>query len=349
MSNVWILGGAGRVGRAIARDLVMSGLPVTPMGRDAGTLRNAAASPNIDSDIVATSSLADMAAVITRAKPSVVINTIGPFTKTAVLFVNACPPGTHYLDIGNELPQFLTLFGMHEELARTSRTVVPGAGWGVLGTESALRKLCDGQPVPARVRVDSLAATEGGVPLGTTLAETIVEGIRYGGRRYIGGSLRSYLAGNGQEQVTLPDGTTAKSASVASGELEAARRASKAPNIVACLEAAPGGPIRFVIPLISALFSIPAIRNFAVKKLASIVPPPSPRKESWARARVEWADGTTRTAWLRAGEGYDFLAKAAAAVAQQLVEGKAQPGCFTPGALLGRDFAVKAGGEFLVR
>jgi len=349
MNSVWILGGAGRAGRAIARELVTSGLPVTLVGRDAVTLRNVAAGLKLDSGIVATGSLADMAAQITRAKPSVVINTIGPFTKTAILFVNACPPGTHYLDIGNELPQFLALFGMHAELVRSSRTVVPGAGWGVLGTESALRKLCDGQPVPVRVRVDSLAATEGGVPLGATLAETIVEGIRYGGRRYIGGSLRSCLSGSDQETITLPDGTVAKSASIASGELEAARRASKAPNVVACLEAAPSGPIRFVIPLIAALASIPAIRNFAVRKLASLAPPPSSRKESWARARVEWADGTARTIWLRAGDGYDFLAKAAAAVARQLLEGKAQPGCFTPGTLLGPDFAVEAGGEFLVR
>jgi short subunit dehydrogenase-like uncharacterized protein len=349
MRNIWILGGAGRAGRAIARELVMSGLPVTLVGRDAGTLRNVATSLKLDSGIVASSSLTDMAAQITRAKPSVVINTIGPFTKTAIFFVNACPPGTHYLDIGNELPQFLALFGMHKEFVRTSRTVIPGAGWGVLGTESAVRKLCDGQPVPVRVRVDSLAAAEGGLPLGRTLAETIVEGIRYGGRRYIAGSLRSCLAGSDQEIVTLPDGTAAKSASIASGELEAARRASKAPNVVACLEAAPGGPIRFVIPLIAALVAIPAIRHLAIKKLASLVPPPSSRKESWARARVEWADGTTRTVWLRAGEGYDFLAKAAAAVARQLVEGKATPGCFTPGTLLGTDFGIEAGGEFLVR
>jgi short subunit dehydrogenase-like uncharacterized protein len=70
------------------------------VGRDAVTLRNVAAGLKLDSGIVATGSLADMAAQITRAKPSVVINTIGPFTKTAILFVNACPPGEH--------PSFLT-------------------------------------------------------------------------------------------------------------------------------------------------------------------------------------------------------------------------------------------------
>ncbi len=77
MNSVWILGGAGRAGRAIARELVTSGLPVTLVGRDAVTLRNVAAGLKLDSGIVATGSLADMAAQITRAKPSIVINTIG--------------------------------------------------------------------------------------------------------------------------------------------------------------------------------------------------------------------------------------------------------------------------------
>jgi len=155
---------------------------------------------------------------------------------------------------------------------------------------------------------------------------------RYGGRRYADGKLRQCLAGDDQEQFTLPGGTTAKTASIASGELEAARRASNAPNVVACLEAAPCGPIRFVIPLIAALFSIPAIRDFAVRRLAAFASPLSPRRASCARARVEWDDGTMRTAWFKSGEGYDFFAKAAAKVAEQLAEGKAQPSCFTSGA-----------------
>jgi len=58
-----------------------------------------------------------------------------------------------------------------------------------------------------------------------------------------------------------------KSASIASGDLEAARRASKAPNVVACLEAAPGGPIRFVIPLIAALVRYPPFANLLLRVL----------------------------------------------------------------------------------
>ncbi len=348
MDNIWILGGAGRAGRAIAGALAALGLPVTLVGRNEEALRTAAASFAADAQIVTAKSLTSIADGIAQTKPRVVINTIGPFTKTAVPFVRACAPGTHYLDIGNELPQFLALFAMNEELARTSRTVVPGVGWGVLGTESVLLKLCEGQPAPKRVRVDSIAAVEAGGTLGPTLAETIVDGILYGGRRYVGGKLQPYLAGSDQEQLTLPDGTTAQTASIASGELEAAYRASKAPEVVACFAGAPSGPVRFVIPIVAGLLALPALRNFAKKRLAQVEPPPSPRKESWARACVEWADGTISTAWLQAGDGYAFLAKAAAITAQQLLEGKGRPGCFTPGALFGPELAVKAGGTFIL-
>lgn len=347
MDNIWILGGAGRAGRAIAGALAALGLPVTLVGRNEEALRTAAASSAGDAQVLTAGSLTSIADAIAQVKPRVVINTIGPFTKTAIPLVRACKPGTHYLDVGNELPQFLELFAMNEELARTSRSVVPGVGWGVLGTESVLLKLCEGQPAPKRVRIDSIAAVEAGGPLGPTLAETIVDGILYGGRRYVGGQLQPYLAGSDQESLTLPDGTTAQTATIASGELEAAYRASKASEVIACFAGAPGGAVRFAIPIVAGLLALPALRNFAKRKLARVESPPSPRKESWARARVEWEGGNVSTAWLRAGDGYAFLAKAAAITAQLLLEGNGRPGCFTPGALFGPELAIKAGGTFI--
>lgn len=347
MDTIWILGGAGRAGQAIAKQLKELSLPVTLVGRNEEGLREAANGLGLDERIAVFPGLPNIAEGITRKKPRVVINTIGPFMKTAVPIVQACPPGVNYLDIGNELPQFIDLFSMHDELARSSRTVVPGAAWGVLATESLVLHLCKERPVPARVRVDSIAAVDAAGPLGATLAETIVEGIRYGGRRYSQNRLQIYLSGSEQETITLPDGSTAKSASIASGELEAAYRASKAPEVVACFAGAPGGPVRFVLPMMASLLAIPAVRRFAIKKLAHLEGPPAQRKESWAAAHIEWADGSSRRGWLRAGDAYDFLAKTAAYTAQQLFESNTPAGCFTPGSLFGSEFAVRAGGEFL--
>lgn len=347
--DIWILGAAGRSGRAIGAELAEKGLPMTFVGRDEETLKQAARSLKIEAGIVVAGTIENMAAAISRGKPRVVINTIGPFTRTAPAIVNACPEGTHYLDIGNELEAFLLLFAMNDELVRAKRCVVLGVGWGVLGTESAVLKLCEGRPPAAKVRVDSVAAVEACGPLGTTLAQTIVDGITYGGRRYTGGKLKRALAGDEEETFSLPDGSTAVTRLIASGELEAARRASRASEVVAAFPAVPGGLLRFAIPAMAPLLSIPALRRFATDRLAKLVPPPSKTVVSWARARVEWPDGSVRTGWLRAGDGYAFLAKASAGVAQRLLQGQGQPGCFTPGALFSMQLAIEAGGTFVLR
>jgi short subunit dehydrogenase-like uncharacterized protein len=207
-------------------------------------LRQTAGDLKIEVEIVAASTIEDMTAAISRGKPRIVINTIGPFARTGIAIVNACPPGTHYIDIGNELPAFLSLFAMNDELVRTGRCVVLGAGWGVLGTESVVLKLCEGRPPAAKVRVDSVAAVEASGPLGATLAQTIVEGIPYGGRRYANGKLKWALAGDDEEEFSLPDGSKAVTRLIASGELEAGRRASRASEAVAGFPGVPGGIIR---------------------------------------------------------------------------------------------------------
>ena len=347
-NDIWILGASGRSGRVIAAELADMGISMTFVGRDVEVLRQLARALNVQAGMVAANTIEDMAVAISLRKPRIVINTIGPFASTAVAIVNACPPGTHYLDIGNELPAFLSLFAMNDELARTGRCVVPGAGWGVLGTESVVLELCEGRPPAARVRIDSVAAVKASGPLGMTLARTIIEGIPYGGRRYAGGKLKWAFAGDDQEEFSLPDGSKAVTRLIASGELEAARRASQATDVVAGFPAVPGGLIRFVIPAMASLLSISAVRRFATAKLAKLVPPPSTKEVSWARARVEWPDGLVRTGWLRAGDGYDFLAKASAGVARRLLDGEGHPGCFTPGALFGIQLAIDAGGTFLL-
>jgi hypothetical protein len=347
-SDIWILGAAGRSGRAIVAELAARGLLMTFVGRNANVLEQAARDLGIEAEIVGASAIEDIAAAIARVRPRVVINTIGPFSTTAVPIVNGCPRGTHYLDVGNELPAFLSLFAMNDELARTGRCVVPGAGWGVFGTESVVLKLCEGRPPAAKVRVDNVAAIEASGALGSTLAQTIVEGIRYGGRRYVGGKLKRALAGDDQEDISLPDGSTAVTRLIASGELEAARRASRASDVVAGFPGVPGGLLRFAIPAIASLLSIPAVRRFATARMAKLVPPASKTKVSWARARVEWPDGLVRVGWLRAGDGYAFLAQVSAGVAQRLLDGEGQPGCFTPGALFGTQLAIDAGGTFVL-
>jgi len=281
-----------------------------------------------------------------------VVNTVGPFTATAVTVARACPPGTHYVDVANELQAIQEILDLDREAADTGRVFVTGAGFGVLATESVLLRLCDGQPPASRVRVDALAsvATEPGV-IGSALAHSIVDGIPSGGWEVRHGRLAPAPVFGEPTRLTTPDGDAVATASLPSGELLAAWRASQADVVVAASSLAPtGAVVRLMMPVVSAVFRIPGVTGFAARRLAQVKTRAQdrPRQFSWARARAEWPSGAVREGWLRAGDAMTFTAVATAEVAQRLAKGDGRPGAYTPGALFGPALAEAAGGAFLI-
>jgi short subunit dehydrogenase-like uncharacterized protein len=326
-TEVWILGGTGRSGRAIAAELVSRGVTPVLVGRDAGRLAQTAARFG-DGRTVVAGTVEAMAAEIRRQQPAVVINTVGPFTQTAVPIAQACLPTSHYLDLANDVAAVLALLGLDRAATAAGRTVISGAGFGVTATESVVVKLCEGRPTPARVRVDMIPslATEPGA-IGQALAATILDGLpgvegggRYEGRRYSGGRLTKLRLGSGLNRLTLPDGSVVTTAAVPFGELIAAQRASG------------------------------AVRAFAKRRLAQVKMKGSerPREHSWGHARIQWTDGTTREGWLRVGDAQDFTGAVPAEVAVRLLAGEGKPGAHTPAALFGASLAEACGGEYQV-
>jgi len=341
-----VLGATGRTGRAIAGRLAAAGVPVVLVGRDGERLRRAAEHVANDPAIVVAADIDAAVRRLAREAPGVVVNTVGPFTETAVPVARGCPPGTHYVDLSNELPAISDVLALDAD----QQTLVAGAGFGVLATESVVLRLCAGEPAPDRVRVDALAVVrnEAGV-IGEALAASVVGALAGGGRRYEQGRLVKVRLGGDVERFALPDGTEVVTGGGPSGELEAAHRASGAPFVVAASAHVPTGrAMRAALPVIATLVSVPALQRFAVRRVAAVRTTASEpkRPHSWARARVEWGDGRQRTGWLRAGEGMDFTVAAAAEVAARLARGEGRPGAYTPGALFGPDLAEAAGGAF---
>lgn len=198
MSAIWILGGAGRTGRAIAARVASAGLDVVLVGRDAARLEAAAGKLGRG---VSTFVAADVPAIIralSRDAPAVVINTVGPFAETAGPIASACPAGAHYVDLSNELSAAQATFALHDAAVAREQTLVTGAGFGVYATESVVMNLCKDRPAPERLRVDAIASVEAEPGrLGEALAATIVDVLAAGGRRYERGRLvRSRLLGD---------------------------------------------------------------------------------------------------------------------------------------------------------
>ncbi|MBM2614428.1 saccharopine dehydrogenase NADP-binding domain-containing protein [Actinoplanes sp. LDG1-06] len=342
--GIWILGASGRIGSAVAAGLASRGIEPVLVGRNPDKL---------PAGSVIAAGADQIAAEITRRRPTVVVNTIGDYAASALTIARAgLPAGTHYVDVANDLVALPRMLGAHDEAAAAGSTFVTGAGFGVLATEAVVAQLCEGRPAPSRVRVDALAsvATAGGV-MGEGYAATILDVLTTGGRRIENGRLVPSRLGAGVQTLTPPDGTTVSSAEVPSGELFAARAASNAPFVTVTSALAPTAPLaRAALPALSRLLSLAPMRRFAVSRLAglSVKPAPRPRPHSWGHAVVEWPDGARREGWLRAGDGMDYTAAVLTEAAVRLSRGEAKPGAYTPAAALGADLAEAAGGEFLL-
>ncbi|USX55307.1 NAD(P)H-binding protein [Lentzea sp. HUAS12] len=348
--GIWVLGAAGRVGRAVTTALLDRGESVVLVGREIERLRELAATTGLP--VVIADGAEAIASAIGEQRPAVVVNTTGGYAESAITVARACLPGGHYLDQAADLTAVSRLLALHDEAAAASSTLVTGAGFGVLATEAVVAKLCEDRPVPAQVRVDALAsvAVEDGL-LGAALAASILDVLVTGGRRFRHGAMTRSRIGAGSARLALPDGEQVAVSEAPSAELLAAQLASGAPNVIAATAMMPASPAaRAVLPLAGRLLALEPVRRFAVGRLAGVrgKAAPRPRTHSWGHAEVTWADGTTREGWLKAGDGMDFTAAVSAEVAARLARGEGKPGAYTPAAAFGPGLATAAGGEFLV-
>jgi len=350
-NEVWVLGATGRTGRAVARRLHDGGIPLVLVGRDRGRLEGVGAELDGAPRLLA-GSLVSTLAELAQDPAGVVVNTVGPFTTTASQVTRACPAGTHYVDVSNELASVQQVLQEDGHAGAAEQVFVTGAGFGVLGTESVVLRLCSGRPPAAKVRVDALPsiALEAGV-VGSALAATIVEVLSSGGREVRQGRLVRSRPAAHYLQLTTPDGDVLGTGSGPNGELIAAWRASGADSVIAASSAAPSSTLlRSVVPAVTALVRVPGVGPLAVRAVARIPlrAQAMPRPSSWAHARAEWASGAVREGWLRVGDGTDFTAAVTAEVTQRLLKGEGRPGAHTPGALFGPELAEAAGGEFVL-
>ncbi|MBM6405281.1 hypothetical protein JQN72_13625 [Phycicoccus sp. CSK15P-2] len=346
--EIWVLGATGRVGREVVRLLRGAGANVVVAGRDRARLSG------LHRDLRAvTGSLDEVCTHLSTETPAVVVNTVGPFADSGPQVARACPPGTGYVDIGNEISAFESLHEMDEEARTSRRTLVCGAGFGVLATESVLLELLAGEEAPAQVRVDAVAsvATPSGV-VGEALAASVVQGMIDGGREVREGRMVRTRSGRAAQRLTTPDGDVVTTAALGSGELFAAWQASGAASVVGASALVPASSVlRAAVPTLGSVLRLPGLAAFTTRRLARsriTTARERPRPSSWGHARVEWPSGRVREGWLRTGDGMEFTAAAAAEVARRLADGDGRPGTFTPARLFGPEVALAAGAELVI-
>jgi short subunit dehydrogenase-like uncharacterized protein len=278
--DVLLLGASGNMGRLIAAELAHRGMSIGLAGRDTEALtqlarRLSAHGARSEVRMVDGINPASMAEAVVDAR--VVLSTIGPFTRWAGPALQAClAGGVSYVDIANEWQAVRQLLDRDGRARERGIMLVSGAGFGVAATETlVLRLLGDTSLTPARVRVAGAPAV---ATRSEGVASTIREAMSQGAITYRDGQVAREPLGTGATVLSF-GGAQRRVFPGPVGDLEAARMASAAPEVVA------------------------------------YVPEPSDRgtdTASYAWAEVSWPGGRVDTAELRLGDGNRATAAIAA-------------------------------------
>jgi NADPH:quinone reductase-like Zn-dependent oxidoreductase/short subunit dehydrogenase-like uncharacterized protein len=333
--EVMILGASGRTGRAIAQRLDRAGVSLTLHGRDQGRLQSAAA-PLTRRPRLLTGTLDGLGPALASAPPAVVLNTVGPFAATTPGVLDALGEGTDYVDLSNEYASFAALFDRDARAVAAGQTLVPGAGFGIVATESVLVALLAAHPGAAAtaVRVDALPSlATAGETVGAALAGSIVDGLPVGRVQIRAGALTRRAFDDTPLDLVTPDGDSLTSVNFPSGDLFAAGRISGAAAVVAgSCEVPSGAVIRYGLPVVGLLAHSSRVRRLMQGQLAKAKLPERarPRPHSYGRVSVTFTDGARQEGWMAAGDAMDFTAAAAAEVVQRLLNGQGRPGAHTP-------------------
>jgi short subunit dehydrogenase-like uncharacterized protein len=311
----WMLyGAAGHTGALIAQHARTRGHQPLLAGRSAPAVTALAGRLDLPHRALALDDPAALAAAL--AGVDLVLNAAGPFLHTATPLAEAClRAGVHYLDIGNELQVFRTLYDLDARAQAASVAVIPGVGFGVVATNCLARYVSDAVGGAQHLEVATRAATAQPGPGG---AASMRENLPYGGWIRQAGHLQPQLLGSGATMITFPNGPC-RIRPVPTGDLEAAFQATGAANIIAySAELDPAAA--------NARASDPGAAGLQTH-------------QSFGWARAVGPDGATSQAWLQTGEAYAFTAAASIRAVEETLS-RSRPGAFSPATAFGADFAL---------
>src|SRR3954453_16741771 len=142
MSTILVLGATGSMGRLVAREASLRGLSLVLAGRHLERLVQLAEDLRPEPVRAVLADLTNSEATLSLvAGADRVVNTVGHFSEHASPIVDASVrAGVAYVDLANEFPAVQALLARDAEAHRRGVSLVTGAGFGVVATETlALR------------------------------------------------------------------------------------------------------------------------------------------------------------------------------------------------------------------
>ena len=332
----WILYGAsGATGRLIAEEAVRRGHRPTLAGRSGDRLRSLAERLDVPWQAVEPQDRVAVNRLVGSAALTLLV--ASPFRETSPVVLDAClTTGAHYLDLANEIPVLEAVYSRDARAGHRGVTLLPGVGFGTVAADTLVRHLSDFLPDAQRLDLTVDLHTAGTSPGARANALSVVA---EGNRVVRAGRIVPVGWGAAAGGAVVPE--EARSVfSVPSGELSAARRTTGIANItVSRPSRLPTLVSRAVLPALSLAARSRRLQRRAAGGTRGDLPAPgqTSRSRVWARARD--AEDRSALAMLETGEGYAY-STASAVSAVEAVFASPAAGAFSPGALLGADFAL---------
>jgi short subunit dehydrogenase-like uncharacterized protein len=336
----WILYGAtGITGRLITQAALRRGHRPILAGRNADRVRPLAEEHGLPWRAV---DLADDKALrgLVGSAPLILL-AASPFDSASLRVTYACiDAGTHYLDLANEIPVLEAMYGLQDLASARKVTLLPGVGFGTVAADTLARHVVERLPTADVLDLTIDLYTAGTSPgaRGSTL-RALASGAQVRRR----GQLTRVVFGSKTAGAVVPPGARTV-VTVPSGELAAVYRTTAVPNIsVSRPLSLPHVIARAALPALAVVAKSRALQAWVAQRPSNDLPPTDRVTKSRVWARAADPNGRTALAQLETGEGYAFSAESAVAAVEAVLADPV-PGAYSPGALLGPDFALRIAG-----
>jgi short subunit dehydrogenase-like uncharacterized protein len=339
----WMIYGAnGYTGELIAREAVQRGLSPILAGRNAEAVGRLARELGLQSRVFSLNDPQGTAAELYGVKA--VLHCAGPFVHTSAPMVAAClATGAHYLDITGEIPVFETVLARGEAARKAGVALLPGVGFDVVPSDCLAARLARALPDATELAL-AFYSEKGSVSRGTL--KTMIESLPHAGAIRKDGRIVPVPVAWDAREIDFGGRAGRRWAmTIPWGDVSTAYHSTGIPNI-RVYSGTPPGTIRKMKRLAPLL---PLAGWKPVKRLAQawvdrkVTGPSEDLRETgrvhlWGEAKN--AAGRMATSTLETPEAYRLTAISAVASVERVLEGKVQPGAWTPSKAFGADFVT---------
>lgn len=340
----WMIYGAnGYTGELIAREAKKRGAVPVLAGRNAAKITELARDLRLPSKVFSLDAPADVAAAL--AGVGLVLNCAGPFSKTADALIQAClAVKAHYLDITGEID---VLEGAHrfDAAAKTAGVVLcPGAGFDVVPTDCIALMLKTALPEAQ----DLALGFESGHRMSAGTAKTLVEALGKSGKIRRGGRIVDLPIGRGCREADFGRGAK-RAMPIPWGDVASAYYTTGIPNITVFTPiSSPRLAVARLINTFGFIMQSPRVQTWLTYRIEKTVKGPDAAardaSRTWVWGEAKDPSGRTKEIRISSLNGYSLTVFSSLAIVERLIAKGFPPGCWTPAAIMGKEFILSLPG-----